>query len=189
MKKPSTACTIITLFNKQTCHNKWATITADFIARVQTQTPTFCAGNNACLNPYWKQCIYWPLGLYYDLFCLNLSPVEQGSTCVCRRTGCVVYFWEVLWSKAWKPWVLCGFRQQDDVSVFCHSCLGCFSVIFFFKHYVSRFLFLMILGGSLRSFCLENLKIRGFLHGWFFITEVTRHGKHGFTEQSAAIEK
>ena len=44
--------------------------------------------------------------------------VELGSTCVCRRAGCVVYFREVFCSKSRNVCNLRGIRQQQEVLVF-----------------------------------------------------------------------
>ena len=43
---------------------------------------------------------------------------QQGSTCVCRRAGCVVYFREVFCSKSRNVCNLRGIRQQQEVLVF-----------------------------------------------------------------------
>ena len=56
---------------------------------------------------------------------------QKKSRSVCRRAGCVVYFWEHFWSKARKPRLLCGFREQDDVSgSFLNSFLLFFGEVF-----------------------------------------------------------
>ena len=43
---------------------------------------------------------------------------QQGSTCICRRAGCVVYFREVFCSKSRNVCNLRGIRQQQEVLVF-----------------------------------------------------------------------